>query len=164
MGAVGTGVFAALTDEELEFLRQGYDEQAMMISTREALGRMHPEVAAPLAAMVDAVYTADPDRKRERERCLITLLTGHHPAEFAIHVYWGLMVGLTAADIQQVLLITFAYNGVACYTVSLLAVKRTVEILKAQVQAARGPAEASAPMSHRSAAVVGALLGAFWGN
>lgn len=161
------GIFAILTQEELDFLRKGYVEEAMMASTREALGGMHPAAMGALAAMVDAIYRTDagPEHPRNRERILITLLTGHHPAELAIHVYWGLMVGLTGDDIGQILLTTYGYNGVASYTVSLLTVKRTLEILKAQVAASRqAPPDQKPPLPHQSPAVVGALLQAFWGK
>lgn len=166
MADPASGIFALLTQEELDFLRQGYVEDAMMASTREALGRLHPAAMGTLAAMVDAVYPkgATPEHQRNRERILITLLTGHHPAELAIHVYWGLMVGLTGDDIGQVLLATYGYNGVASYTVSLLTVKKTLEVLKAQVAASRqAPPDQKPPLPHQSPAVVGALLQAFWG-
>ncbi len=161
------GIFAVLTQEELDFLKSGYLEGAMMASTRETLGRMHPAATGALAAMVDAVYRTDlgPEHPRNRERILIALLTGHHPAELAIHVYWGLMVGLTADDIGQILLATCGYNGVASYTVSLLTVKRTLEVLKAQVAASRqAPPDQKPPLPHQSPAVVAALLQAFWGK
>lgn len=45
---------------------------------------------------------------------VLDLLTGHHPAELAIHVDSGLMVGLTGDDIGQILL---THDGPAWETV-----------------------------------------------
>jgi hypothetical protein len=155
MSGENLGVLSILTDAEVEILRQGYQPAVMMASTREAVAGLFPPGAGYAHGMVEAVYPEDPAKAKARETCLVAVLCDHHPAELAIHIYWGLMVGLTREEIGYAILVTGGYTGIAKYTVAMLTAERTFKLLKKH---ATDPA-----LGKDSATLVGGLLDTFWG-
>jgi alkylhydroperoxidase/carboxymuconolactone decarboxylase family protein YurZ len=92
---------------------------------------------------------------KERERVIIGLLTANPTSSMflAIHVYWGLMEGLTPAEIGWVQLLTGAYEGIDKYSNGVGVLAQTLNAMAALY--------ASDPTKIGSAEVFGALAASF---
>jgi len=65
-----------------------------------------------------------------RERCLVTLLAAHGNAfQLAVHVYVGLMEGITPEELADLVFLAGIYAGIARMTESLDTANATLEVL-----------------------------------
>lgn len=110
-----------LSTPNLEHLRLGFDND---VAYAAALG----SVAAPIPAANDWVVGAGAyffkDNKhmspRRRELCILSMLTVLRlPDQLSVHVYWGLMVGLSVKELSNAIFLGGDYGGVAAYETAL---------------------------------------------
>lgn len=132
----------ALADDDLLALRKGYQPAAMLAAATGTLGRLHEAGRPWIGAIGAAQYEGGPLSPKDRERCLVALLAARSERlTLAVHLYWGLMEGLTAAELAHTLMLVGIYDGVPAYTAGLLVLQATV----GQLQAAVAAGETSSP-------------------
>ena len=69
-----------------------------------------------------------------RELILISVLGRQGNAYFlAIHIYWGLMEGLSVSAIANTLLLTSWYEGISLWSAQSGTLRTTLDVLKQQV-------------------------------
>lgn len=120
-----------LGDRPLARLRQAYSPEVMRTAMLRAIGEGYPPLHTWNEAIAKTFYdTAEPLSAANRERCLIALLTQTGPQlSLAIHVYWGLMEGLSAAEVCHIVGLAACYGGVPRLALGLPVVERTLQIL-----------------------------------
>lgn len=132
----------ALGAADLEALRAGYQPAAMLAAATGTLGRMHAAGVPYTGAIGAAQYEGGPISPRDRERCLVALLAAQKERlTLAVHLYWGLMEGLSPEELAHTILLVGIYAGVPAYTAGLLVLQGTV----AQLQAAVAAGETTSP-------------------
>lgn len=133
----------ALTTAALEKLRGGFDADRM---TKLGVSTVAGYFAggAPWLKSVDAeVYRTGRMAPIDRERVLIALFTGQaERAALAIHVYWGLMEGLTPQAVHQIVLLAGTYTGLGRYTFGTRTTLQTFARLAACAAELESPTEA----------------------
>lgn len=120
-----------LSDESLRTLRAAYDSQRMAAANVTAIATTYPPLAA-WAQETSATFFERPSviSAKDRERCIIALLTQVGPAlSLSVHVYWGLMEGLSLDDVCQTVALVGCYGGLPKAAGGLLAVQRVCEVL-----------------------------------
>jgi alkylhydroperoxidase/carboxymuconolactone decarboxylase family protein YurZ len=122
---------SVLTDSRLERLRAAYDPQVMRAAMLHAIVEGFPPLDAWNRAIAGTFYDdPNPLTPRDRERCLIAVLTNTGPQlSLAIHVYWGLMVGLSVEEVCHTAGLAASYAGVPRLAVALPAIQRVLELL-----------------------------------
>lgn len=153
-------ILQILTDDEIAALRSGYDPAVLNAGTRAALvDASYPEAAGlvdpllklfypekrPRNAFFDKKVRAAAARARPtpaplaldnatREIVLLTILSRKGNAKFlGIHVYWGLMEGLSVEAMVNVLLLSSYYEGIEVWSWGSGALTGILKVLKAQV-------------------------------
>lgn len=128
-----------LSEERLKALRSGYSQAAMLEADLAAVARVAPQFVAWNQAIAATFYEAQgPLKAVDRERCLIALIVTSGPAiSLAMHVYWGLMEGLSIAEITQVIALAGCYGGLPRSMFGIETAHRTLRAL-AQIPA-EGP-------------------------
>lgn len=122
-----------LDQEQLARLRAGYDRDAMNRAAINALISPFPPARAFAEVVVGHFYDAarwPPDR---RELCLITYFTvegGDERGNLGIHIYWGLMEGLSPEVIGDTILLASVYSGIDKYTNGIRALQRVLTVLR----------------------------------
>jgi hypothetical protein len=126
------GINVTLHEPELEKLRAGYDSEVMT----GLLGRGLPGLDADTTTYVKAIrkqfYKRAHQRMRpqDRERVLIGVLVSRDAGlNLALHVYSGLMEGLSPHDVADIIFLSGIYTGVDCISDGLDAVTRTLDVL-----------------------------------
>ena len=131
----------ALTSAELDALRAGYLPDVMTRVTRLAVASVYPPGAPYVDAIVDSLYGEEPVAPRDRERCVIALLAAQgETLTLALHIYWGLMEGLSPADVGHTVLLAGAYAGVPRYAAGLLVLEKTCTELRKLLSGPSSPA------------------------
>lgn len=164
-------LLSILADDDVRRLRDGYDYAVMRQGFHKALYEPYEPGAHWVEGQVAHFYegesaaaptTGHTALKRrtvlapmERERILIGLLAAEGGSALAIHLYWGLALGLEVAEVVDILFLAGTYTGVKAYNLSLNVAGRTFRALAALAQAE----DPKAPLG--SAAVLGALGAAF---
>lgn len=136
--SVDQGITTWLATEDLEALKKGFDHAGMIAATNGFLDFLNPVGAPYIDNMVNLLYTGDPVSHDDREKILIAILAMRgDPLTLAVHLYWGMMEGLTLAQVGMTLLIVSGYAGVPAYTQSLLTLKTTCQTLKGCIAAGK---------------------------
>ncbi len=118
-------------NQELDALRQGYKREVMIQTARDTLSQIYPPGAGYIGAIMDSLYTGEPISPMDRERCIISLLaTAQGQMPLAVHIYWGMMAGLSLDEVAHTFLLTGAYCGVDKYTTGLLTLQKVIGALK----------------------------------
>jgi alkylhydroperoxidase/carboxymuconolactone decarboxylase family protein YurZ len=146
-----------LTEAQIRQFRGGYDEDWMNRTAEAALILPYPP-ATPLADTVTKLFYSPgaPLSAAEREMCLIgTLAHGPSPLFLAVHLYWGLAVGLDPDKMADVLLLMGTYAGLPIYSSAIATMETTFAAL--QMLAAGYPVTEPIP----SPAAIGALRQVF---
>lgn len=112
-----------LSDPKLSALRAGYSRDVMRGAMLSTTVSPYPPLGAWNEAIASTFYAdGSPLEPKDRERCIIVLLA-HTGAQFSlcVHVYWGLMEGLTVSEICHTIGVAACYGGIAslghCYPV-----------------------------------------------
>lgn len=108
-----------LSDEELGRLRAAYDAAAMNEGARRATSTPYPPAAAFVDAIIDTLYGPHavlPGARREQ--ILLAIIASHTGMRriLAVHLYWGLMEGLSLDDIGATLMLVAVYDGIDNYS------------------------------------------------
>jgi alkylhydroperoxidase/carboxymuconolactone decarboxylase family protein YurZ len=126
---------AILTERDLEQLRAGYDGHALIELKVAATSAPHSALAPWVSAIGSTFFGDTALAARDRELCLITLLSFRAPGiSVCTHVYAGLMEGLSVQEICQAVGLAGCYGGLPAYTESIGAVRKTLSILKRCVE------------------------------
>ena len=132
-------VAEVLSPEDLDVLRAGYDRELMKAVATGSVDALHPPIAGLTAYIREQVYAGGevPDPQSavltgaDRERCLVALLAaGSQGMPLAVHFYWGLMEGLSPANIMSTLTLVAAYTGLENFTRAAQLFGRTASFLK----------------------------------
>jgi hypothetical protein len=148
-----------LTHEQLEAFRKGYSNDWMNDAAYGSVAGSFLQ-AGPTEQLVIATWTTPrwshaPDRgpatlppagtpidavpslpnhlpPKERERVIISLMTAHPTSSMflAIHLYWGLMEGLSPTEIGWVQLLTGTYEGIDKYSNGIGVLSSTLTAMK----------------------------------
>jgi alkylhydroperoxidase/carboxymuconolactone decarboxylase family protein YurZ len=145
-----TDVTGILTAEELEQLRKNYDSAGIVSASMESIVGGYSGAAGFMDVLSKQFYS-DPSQPRTepgvsalsfdpaaRERILIAVLAvrlGGQGRFLAVHLYWGLMVGLSVEEIADQLLLTGMYVGLPNFTASIATFQTLLKELKACVAA-----------------------------
>jgi alkylhydroperoxidase/carboxymuconolactone decarboxylase family protein YurZ len=128
--------------DKLKSLRTAYSDESADELLRDETPKLYGPAAAYFGAVVETYYlpaaakfdangertTLDP---LDRQRVVIALqaATGQE-APLAIHIYIGLMLGLTVDEIANILLLTGVYSGVPNFFTGLGTLATTLLVLK----------------------------------
>lgn len=119
-----------LTSEEIDRLRRAFDGAGLVKANVVAMEAAY----APLRAWGEAAsmfYDDGPLTARERELCLIVLLSVNAPEiSLADHVYWALMEGATPAAICQAVGLAGCYAGMPALTRGMMTTIKVFNVLK----------------------------------
>ena len=130
-----------LTDEDLATLRSAYRAADMIEKAHGASVDTFPPAGAFANFLLDYFYeagsgstpaSAEPWTPAERELVLLGLLSSRlmgRGLNLALHVYWGLMVGLSVQRIADTLTLAGIYSGMQSFTGSLGVLKGTLLVL-----------------------------------
>jgi hypothetical protein len=138
-----------ITDTELGVVRAAYaaktDEMALVLSV---ITLAYPPVDKWLNAMGDVVFTELSQSPApnlplipvDRERCLILLIASRQETlTLAIHIYMGLALGLTVAEVANVLALAGVYSGISAYVRGIRVAEATLGVLKTAAATTSGP-------------------------
>jgi len=132
-----------LSEDDLERLRASFDEATMSATASAVLIAEYPESQLYVTAIHDSLFGAGPDgtepplaglSAKERETSLIVLMAAQRTTfELAIHIYWGLMQGLTQDEVAGLLMLCGVYAGIGSQTTGLQTMRQTLTGLKQAV-------------------------------
>lgn len=103
----------------------------MVTNAAKAATSRFPQVGRLVTFVASYLYKETPEKFREptstraessleprdRERCLIAIFTSHDQEGYAmpIHIYWGLMVGLSVREIADTVALAGGYGGLPVF-------------------------------------------------
>lgn len=123
-----------LTQEHIAVLRDGYQAETMKAASKGAVVNRHSVGGAYVVPFVDILYNEDLMSGKDRERCLIALLsTNGDVMTLSVHIYWGLMEGLSLEGIAQTLMLAGGYTGIATYVKGLMTMEKACASLAALI-------------------------------
>lgn len=119
-----------LSTSDLVILRESYKKDAALEASIGGFADAYP----PLGEWGDVAgrlffrdKTLEP---RQRELCLITLLTHRAPGVcLANHIYWGLMEGVSVDEVCQAIGLSACYAGLPTFTNGLVAAHKSFGLL-----------------------------------
>ena len=120
-----------LSDVQLDALREAYQRDQMT----DILSHGMPSSYEPTSAYIDAIRAEFYDRTqkmdpKDRERCLIAVLVARDAGlNLALHIYNGLMVGLTPDEIADIIFLGGVYTGVDRISEGFFAATRVLTLL-----------------------------------
>lgn len=160
-----------LSEAQLDKLRASFKESTMSSIATSILIAEYPESERYVNAIHDSLFGAGPDgtepplaglSHKERETSLIVLMAAQRTTfELAIHIYWGMMNGLTQDEVAGLLMLCGVYAGIGAQTTGLQTMRQTLTGLKqAVIKAEQNPPEGDVdPLS--VAPVLGSILAEF---
>lgn len=150
-------VRSMLTEDQLAVLRGSYRRAVMDMIATKIVAAPYPPAGALVAFAADRFYNDAPPvlTQADRERCLIAIFAaGRRPAfAMAVHIYWGLMEGLTVGEIAEIITLSALYGGLDVLTDNN---KTLADTLKFLAKTADAGGEAA-----QSQVVLPALVNAF---
>ncbi|HJQ85716.1 MAG TPA: carboxymuconolactone decarboxylase family protein [Candidatus Binatia bacterium] len=128
--AIPVPIDKVLAPEQIAALKKGYTSAAMTEILSGGMPGLDRHTAKYIHAIRRAFYDTSRMAPKDRERCLIGILAGRDAGlNFAIHVYVGLMEGLTPDEIADVIFLGGIYTGVDHLSDGLAAAQRTLTVL-----------------------------------
>jgi len=124
-----------LNDDSLAELRSAYDRAAMLLAASSPCAVLYPPLDPWMRETGSTIYDRSHLAPRDRERCIIALLIagGGLQTSVAIHIYWGLMEGLSVDDVCQTIGIVGAYGGMQRVAFGLATLQRVLDMLNGSV-------------------------------
>lgn len=124
-----------LSDEQLARLRNAYDPAVLLGANLTATQQIYPLIAPWCSGLAATFFENDsPLAARDRERCLIALLAHvGPPMSLAVHVYWGLMEGLSLSEAAHTVALTGCYGGLPKAYQGFSVVSRVARLLRQAV-------------------------------
>lgn len=121
-----------LDQDRLADLRRAYDAKAMRAVMLDAFVERHRPLTQWCLA-IDSTFYAEstPMSAANRERCLIAMLacTGAS-VPLGIHMYWGLMEGLSSEEIYTIVSLAGCYGGVPRLVTSFAVIDVVSDVLR----------------------------------
>jgi alkylhydroperoxidase/carboxymuconolactone decarboxylase family protein YurZ len=123
---------AGLNEDQLLTLRDAYARETMIAVLSKGMPSIDARTSAYIADIRQAFYDSGaPMKPRDRERCLIAVLAARDAGlNLALHIYIGLMEGLTPQEIADVIFLGGVYTGVDRISDGLGALVKTLATLK----------------------------------
>jgi alkylhydroperoxidase/carboxymuconolactone decarboxylase family protein YurZ len=132
-----------LQPEQLEMLRKAYRSEDVIQILSKGIPGLDERTAGYINAIRSAFYEGTAMQPRDRERCLIAVLASRDAGlNLAIHIYIGLMEGLSPQEIADVIFLGGIYTGVDRISDGLAA---EVTTLTALAQVAPPPRSCTVP-------------------
>jgi alkylhydroperoxidase/carboxymuconolactone decarboxylase family protein YurZ len=129
---------AALQPAQLKTLRKAYQDADAVKILSTGIPSLDDRTAGYIDAIRHAFYEGSAMQPKDRERCLIGVLASRDAGlNLAIHVYLGLMAGLSPAAIADTIFLGGIYSGVDRISDGLAAEVKTLTVL-AQVATTPG--------------------------
>jgi len=126
-----------LQSDPLEMLRNAYRNEDVIKVLSSGIPSLDDRTAGYIDEIRRAFYAGTAMQPSERERCLIAVLASRDAGlNLAIHIYIGLMEGLSPAEIADIIFLSGIYTGVDRISDGLAAEMKT---LKALAQIATPP-------------------------
>lgn len=128
-----------ITNDQISLLKQGYDDALIYQLAIDSLAGPFPEAESWLNGSGGYFFGTDKNMgPSHRELCALSILTSMRASEeLVIHVYWGLMVGLSVNQIADAIFLGGHFSGVAAYNGALKVAKVALANLAAQAEAGR---------------------------
>jgi hypothetical protein len=154
-----------LSDAELATLRAAFDGDAMLALARAASVEVFPPAAPFAEFLVEYFYgyrggagapstSPEPWSARDRELVVLSLVASHFSGRglnVGLHVYWGLMSGLSVQRVCDALTLSGIYSGMQSFTLSFSVLRTTLGLMRTAAAPGGNPA---------STAIVAALFDA----
>jgi alkylhydroperoxidase/carboxymuconolactone decarboxylase family protein YurZ len=145
-----------LSASDLEVLRETYHKDHALDASMGGFATAYPPLAEWSETAGRMFFHDKTLAPRQRELCLITLLTHRAPGVcLANHMYWGLMEGVSVDEICQAVGLAACYSGLPSYTEGIVCARRTFKLLHTVATSDSGE-------HRRPRAVLGALVRAFY--
>lgn len=111
---VSDDVRVSLDERKLADLRAAYDRNAMRAVMSDAFIRRYPPLADWCRGIDSTFYAGStPMAPANRERCLVAMLACLGASvPLGIHIYWGLMEGLSLDEMTAIVSLAGCYGGV----------------------------------------------------
>ncbi|MCB9552496.1 MAG: carboxymuconolactone decarboxylase family protein [Myxococcales bacterium] len=124
-------VLEILDDAAIERLRKGYDRALMHGIVKRTLNVPYPPVTTWTGFIMDELYASDsPLDPAQRELVIISQLCGQGlVAPLATHIYWGLVEGLSPAQIAQCITLAGTYSGAQKYVIGIRVMQQMLTML-----------------------------------
>jgi alkylhydroperoxidase/carboxymuconolactone decarboxylase family protein YurZ len=126
-----------LNDDRLLALRDAYARETMIGVLSKGMPAIDARTTDYISDVRRAFYdSGSPMQPKDRERCLIAVLAARDAGfNLSLHIYLGLMEGLTPQEIADVIFLCGVYTGVDRISDGLGTLVRTLTTLKTQSEA-----------------------------
>jgi len=133
------GVNDVLTADQLRMLRADYNDKEMIAVLSSGIPGLDQRTTNFVTAIRQAFYGGEDQfyaedetmSAKDRERCLIAVLASRDAGlNLALHIYVGLMAGLSPQQIADVIFLCGVYTGVDRISDGLHVEMTTLEVLK----------------------------------
>ncbi len=123
---------ASLDDDRLLALRDAYQRETMIGVLSKGMPSIDARTTRYITDIRQAFYDSGaPMKPQDRERCLIAVLAARDAGfNLSLHIYIGLMEGLTPQEIADVIFLGGVYTGVDRISDGLGALVKTLTTLK----------------------------------
>ena len=119
-----------LCDRDLQTLRSGYRHEDLVDANVRTVATHVPALAKWNEQVADTFYRSSTLAPIDRERCLIVLLVASGPAlPLALHLYWGLVEGLSVSQILEITGLASCYAGISRLGSAMDVVQRVLNVL-----------------------------------
>ena len=130
MSDVTIDIRSALSNDQLTTLRGRYDSRQMTAFLSRGIPGLHKNTSDYIQAIRTAFYDKSRMQPRDREICLIGILAARGAGlNLALHIYIGLMEGLSPDDVADVIFLAGIYMGVDVMSDGLDTTLRTLTVL-----------------------------------
>jgi alkylhydroperoxidase/carboxymuconolactone decarboxylase family protein YurZ len=120
----------ALQPAQLETLRKAYRSEDAVQILSSGMPALDDRTAKYIDAIRSTFYEGTAMQPKDRERCLIAVLASRDAGlNLAIHIYLGLMEGLSPGEIADIIFLGGIYTGVDRISDGLAAEIRTLTVL-----------------------------------
>lgn len=125
-----TGILSA---EQIATLKRGYDRAGMNHAALVGVGAPYEPGKPFVELLIGRFFDASRWPPGERELCIIAMLAqqyGGSGAFLAIHLYWGLMEGLSPEKLADALLLMGVYTGISNYNAGIGTLRKVLTLLE----------------------------------
>lgn len=126
-----------LTAEQLRALRGGYDAEVLHQDVRAGLVGPFPPARPFTEFILGHFFRPGRWEPARREQCVIMYFASRsagNASNLGIHIYWGLMEGLSPHAIADTILLAAAYSGIENYSAGIGILKRVLTVLRSLVE------------------------------
>lgn len=124
-----------LSDQDLHALRADYDLEVMSRAASGPFEVVYPPIGGWTRETSATFFDRSTLSPKDRERCIVALLAMSGIASsFAIHIYWGLMEGLSLDDVCQTISLVGVYGGIPKVAWGMTILQRIMILLRRCVE------------------------------